>query len=81
MGIQTVVLVADVKKFDRKELEHAEGLHFESELAIRDHFHDVENELMIYPLTEFMDAWNSTDDDHTEFSIIESWIGYVTIPN
>lgn len=80
-----IVLIQAGSGLDRTHLEKIEGESFESTESLLDSIHPeaqnmfFNNQIQIWKMTDFMDAWNDTDDDRAVLEIGDSFIGYVKL--
>lgn len=80
-----IILLKAGTGLDRRELERIEGETFDTQQELLDAIHPtgrdmfLNNEIQVWTQTDFMDAWNNTDDDSTELEIGKSFIGFAKI--
>jgi hypothetical protein len=82
---KVIILLQAGKGLDRRDLEKIEGSTFDTQEELLDAIHPtgremfLNNEIQVWTETDFMDAWNNTDDDSTEIEIMDTFLGYANI--
>lgn len=80
-----IILLKAGTGLDRTDLEKIQGQTFNAQEDLLDAIHStgremfLNNEIQVWTETDFMDAWNNTDDDSTELDIKISFIGFSKI--
>lgn len=80
-----IILIQAGCGLGRTHLEKIEGESFEDVKSLLDRIDPkaeslfFDNQIQIWKMTDFMDAWNNTDDDQTMLEIGDSFIGHVKL--
>lgn len=83
MEVYITVVNAGELTFDRPYIESLEGMKFKSTDAFYEELKKIDNnakeKVHIFPLFEFTQNWNDTDDEDKYLSIEDTFIGYIYI--
>lgn len=79
-----IILLQAGNGLDRTDLERLDST-FDTQEELLDAIHPtaremfLNNQIQVWTETDFMDAWNNTDDDSTELEIGNTFIGFAKI--
>ena len=82
---KVIILIAAGSGLDRTDLERIEGSTFDTQEDLLDAIDSdgrqmfLDNKIQVWTETDFMDAWNNTDDDSNELKVHSTFIGFANI--